>query len=357
MLPGFLMSWWLFLTPFVAQAPTPEKPLNVILVIGDGMGLAHIALAEYLYKPPSPLTQMQVVGLQKTHSATHLETDSGAAGTAMSCGVKTFNAAIGVDADSTSVKSILELARDHGMKTGLVVTSSIVHATPAAFYAHVTSRGSYEEIAVQLVASGVDVFVGGGQKYFTDRYSDGFDLIESLKKKQYEILHLEDPRGLVNLEGVRKENKIGCFTALEDPIRATMGRTYLPKMALQAATALEKRADKGYFLMVEASQVDWAAHANDQEWLALEMQDAYAMMEGLLEKVRKDQNTLLIITADHECGYMSLNGKRAPRVVFNSKVHSSQMVPVFADGPGAEEFLGIYENTEIFQKIKNLLNL
>jgi alkaline phosphatase len=79
---------------------TPGKPKNIILVIGDGMGLAHIALAEYLHKPPSPLAQMEVVGLQKTYSADNLETDSGAAGTAMSCGVKTFNSSIGEDVDS-----------------------------------------------------------------------------------------------------------------------------------------------------------------------------------------------------------------------------------------------------------------
>lgn len=357
MLPGILLSWWLLLSPFIPQATAPEKPVNVILVIGDGMGLAQIALAEFLYKPPSPLTHMEVVGLQKTHSASHLETDSGAAGTAMSCGVKTFNAAIGVDADSMPVQSILELARDHGMKTGLVVTSSIVHATPACFYAHVNSRGAYEEIASQLVKANVDVLVGGGEKYFDNRHSDDVDLIKTLERNQYEIVRLEDPRGRAKLESIRKEKKIACFTALEDPIRASMGRTYLPYMAPEAVQALKKRADKGYFLMVEASQIDWAAHANDKEWLALEMQDAFTMMENLLELVNEDENTLLIITADHECSYMSLKGKKSPKVEFNSKVHSSQMVPVFAHGPGAAEFAGIYENTAIFDKIRMLLEL
>lgn len=357
MFNGFLLSWWLLFSPFASQAPAPEKPTNIILVIGDGMGLAHIALAEYLYRPPSPLAQMQVIGLQKTHSATHLETDSGAAGTAISCGVKTFNAAIGVSADSLPVPTIMELARSSGLKTGFVVTSSVVHATPAAFYAHATSRGAYEEIAKQLCTSQIDVFVGGGEKYFFDRHSDRIDLRESLVQNRYEIVKLDHTRGRANLQNVRKENKIACFTAHEDPIRATMGRTYLPLMALEAIEALKKRADKGYFLMIEASQIDWAAHANDQEWLALEMQDAYSMMEGVLKKVMEDENTLLIVTADHECSYMSLKGKRVPRVEFNSKVHSSQMVPVFAYGPGAEEFLGIYENTEIFEKVKDLLSL
>jgi alkaline phosphatase len=357
MLIGYFLSWWLYCTPIQSHAPADEKPANIILVIGDGMGLAHIALAEYLYRPPSPLTQMEVIGLQKTHSANNLETDSGAAGTAISCGVKTFNAAIGVGADSSTVKTIMELARDKGMKTGFVVTSSVVHATPAAFYAHVNSRGSYEEIASQLVKSNLDVFVGGGEKYFTNRHSDHADLLQSLINKNYHVIHNEDMHGKINLDNIHKDTKIACFTAIEDPIRATMGRSYLPWIATEVMDVLDKKADKGYFLMVEASQVDWASHANDQDWLALEMQDAYTMMEALLKKVKEDGNTLLIITADHECGYISLKGKRVPRVEFGSKVHSSQMVPVFASGPGAEAFLGIYENTEIFEKMKTLLGL
>jgi alkaline phosphatase len=255
------------------------------------------------------------------------------------------------------VKSILELARDSGMKTGFVVTSSVVHATPASFYAHVSSRGSYEEIAKQLVYSDIDVFVGGGEKYFSNRRSDPVDLLKILKDKEYRVISSHDPHGKFNLEKIHAQEKIACFTAYEDPTRASMGRGYLPWMVIKAVEALKKRAEQGYFMLVEASQIDWAAHSNDQNWLAFEMQDAYDMMELLLQKVKEDEDTLLIITADHECGYISLEGKRSPRIVFNSKVHSSQMVPVFALGPGAEEFLGIYENTEIFVKMKKLLGL
>jgi len=355
MLMAFFISWWLLFTPGLFQSPPPEKPTNIILVIGDGMGLAHIALAEFLHKPPSPLQRMEVVGLQKTHSSSHLETDSGASATAMSCGVKTFNSAIGVGPDSIPLTTIIELARDHGLKTGFVVTSSVVHATPAAFYAHVDSRGSYEDIARQLVQSGMDVFVGGGEKYFYNRYTDESNLIKSLENQNYEVISSNASQSKFKLEKISKEKKIACFTALEDPLRATQGRTYLPLMVAEVMDALQKRSDKGYFLMVEASQIDWAAHANDQEWLALEMQDTYDMLDVILDKI--DSNTLLIVTADHECGYISIQGKRTPRVVFGSNVHSSQMVPVFAKGPGAEEFLGIYENMEIFEKMKRLLGL
>lgn len=354
----YLFCWLLFLayTP-VRQAEAEVKPRNIILVIGDGMGLAHIALAEYLHRPPSALQQMEIVGLQKTHSSSHLITDSGAAATAMSCGVKTFNSAIGVDADSMPVVTIMELARDAGYKTGFVVTSSVVHATPAAFYAHVDSRGSYEEIAHQLSAAEIDVFVGGGERYFYNRYADDDDLIDEMKQKDYEVIHHYDMNGMRRMESIARDKKIACFTAFEDPVRAYSGRSYLPWMVSKTMDALEKRSAKGYFMMVEASQIDWAAHANDPDWLTYEMQDAYDMLEILLDKVRKDQETLLIVTSDHECGYMSLKGKRSPRVEFNSKSHTPQMVPVFASGPGAVEFQGIYDNTEIFEKMKRLMGL
>lgn len=357
MLIGLFISWWLLIGQQYPKLPDAEKPTNIILVIGDGMGLAHIALTEYLFKPPSPLARMEVIGLQKTYSLSNIETDSGAAGTAMSCGVKTNNAMIGMTPDSVAVKTIMELAIENGMKTGFVVTSSVVHATPASFYAHVRSRGSYEEIARQLSVAGIDVFIGGGEKYFYNRNSDRRNLIQALWASNYEVIRHIDPPGKFRLERVSKEKKIACFTAFEDPGRANMGRGYLPDMVIQAKEALEKRSDKGYFLMVEASQIDWAAHANDQDWLAYEMQDAYDMLEKLIESIRPDENTLLIVTSDHETGYISLKGKRSPRIEFNTKVHSSQMVPVFATGPGAEEFLGLYENTAIFEKMRDLLNL
>ena len=352
-----VLGFWLLFSPVISQQGASEKPTNIILVIGDGMGLAQIALAEYLTKPPSPLAQMEVIGLQKTHSVNNLETDSAASGTAMSCGVKTFNAGVGVGPDSIMLPTIMELAKAKGMKTGFVVTSSVVHATPATFYAHSNSRATYEAIATQLVESGMDVFIGGGQKYFEDRYSDRVNLLDILKAKNYAVITSNATTTNYKLASIENDKKIALFTAYEDPARATLGRTYFPEITAEAMEALKSRSDKGYFLMIEASQIDWAGHANDQEWLALEVQDAYRMLELVLEKVKEDENTLLIVTADHECSYMSLAGKKSPRVQFNSKVHSSQMVPVFATGPGAEAFLGIYENTAIFDKMKSLLGL
>jgi alkaline phosphatase len=358
MLQALMLSLALLWSP-LREDPMPQddRPRNIILVIGDGMGLAHIALAEYLHKPPSPIRQMEVIGLQKTHSATHLVTDSGAAGTAMSCGVKTFNSAIGLDADSTPVKTIMELARDNGIKTGFVVTSTVVHATPASFYAHVKSRGAYEQIASQLVESGIDVFVGGGERYFSNRYGDKADLIKALQANNYAVIQSEDTHNRYRLGKIDPAWRIACFTAMEDPQRASSGRTWFPYIVQHAIDALKKREKRGYLMMIEASQVDWASHANNTDWLVPELQDAFTMLDMLVKRVKQDGNTLLIVTADHECGNISLRGKRAPRVEFNGKVHSPYMVPVFATGPGAELFAGIYENTEIFEKIRYLMGI
>jgi len=357
MLWTLLFSGWMLFSAFGQEPAGGERPRNIILVIGDGMGLAHLALGEYLHRPPSPLTGMQAFGLQKTHSWSHLETDSGAAATAMGCGVKTYNSAIGVTPDSVAIPSIMDLAHLSGLSTGFVVTSSVVHATPAAFYAHSASRGSYEDIAKQLCKADIDIFVGGGERFFSDRRSDKLNLVDALQYSGYEVMRNFDLEDKFRFEHVAREKRIACFTAQEDPVRASMGRTYLPRATMETVRALTRRSSNGYFLLVEASQIDWAAHANDANWLAFEMQDAFDTLELLLRYVEEDPETLLIVTSDHECGYISLKGRRSPRVEFNSKVHSSQMVPVFAYGPGAEEFTGIYDNTEIFAKMKELLGL
>ena len=176
----------LVLLGLLATLPAPvragNKPVarNVILVIGDGMGLAHLTAGLVAAGGSLAVESFPVVGLSKTFSSDGLVTDSAAAATALACGVKTRNGAIGVDASGRRVPTLVELARRKGMKTGLVVTSSITHATPAAFFAHQVSRKSEEAIAVDLLASGLDLFIGGGRRFFAER-SDGCDLLAELE--------------------------------------------------------------------------------------------------------------------------------------------------------------------------------
>lgn len=159
---------------------TPPK--NVILIIGDGMGLSQITAAMYRNGNTLNLEQFPIVGLQKSYAANNLITDSAAGATAFSAGVKTYNGAIGLDADSTPVTTILEEADRMGFATGMVVTSTIVHATPASFIAHAKSRNYYEEIAADFLDTEIDLFIGGGKKYFDRRESDDRNLYQEDRK-------------------------------------------------------------------------------------------------------------------------------------------------------------------------------
>ena len=159
---------------------------NVILLIGDGMGLPDVNAAMTVSDKPLNIERCNIIGLQKTYSSDDYITDSGAAGTAMATGTKTKNGAIGMDAQGNPVKSILEIAEDHGLATGLISTSSITHASPASFIAHQLSRDSYEDIAIDFLNTDIDVFIGGGYDHFAKR-KDKLNLIDSLKFRGYEV--------------------------------------------------------------------------------------------------------------------------------------------------------------------------
>ena len=162
------------------------KPKNIILLIGDGMGLSQVSITQYYGEEPSNFERFPTIGLIKTSSESHVITDSGAGATAYSAGVKTYNKAIGMGPDSTAVTSIVETVSKTGYATGLVATSSIVHATPASFFAHVKTRYEYEEIATFLPNSEIDFFAGGGLKFFNKR-KDSIDLIAQLLSKDFQL--------------------------------------------------------------------------------------------------------------------------------------------------------------------------
>ena len=159
---------------------------NVILMIGDGMGIADVTAAIAVSQNPLNIERCTSTGMQKTSSSDNYITDSAASGTALATGVKTKNGSIGVDSQGKPVKTILEIAESNQLATGLVSTSSITHATPASFIAHQSSRGSYEDIALDFLKTDVDVFIGGGSDNFAKR-KDKLNLIDSLKSKGYEV--------------------------------------------------------------------------------------------------------------------------------------------------------------------------
>ncbi|MBL4559679.1 MAG: alkaline phosphatase [Labilibaculum sp.] len=327
-----------------------KNPKNIILLIGDGMGVSQVFSGITANKGKLHLQNMKAIGFSKTQSASNYITDSAAGGTALSCGKKTYNGAIGVDSDKKSIESILEIAERNNKATGLVSTSAITHATPASFIAHQPDRGMYEEIAADFLETEIDVFIGGGKTFFTNR-KDGQDLCKKLKENGYEMFDkLEDA------ESVR-DGKLGVLTAPEHNGKFSERGDMLQKATAKALEILSKDKD-GFFLMVEGSQIDWGGHQNNTSFVVGEMLDFDKMIGQVLEFAVKDRETLVIVTADHETGGIAIMDSDMStgfvKAKFTTGGHTGVMVPVFAFGPGAEEFMGIYENTAIFDKMLKL---
>ncbi len=328
----------------------PPKVKNVIIMIGDGMGVSQVYAGMTANRGTLNLERCQFVGFSKTYSADSYITDSAAGGTAIACGTKTKNGAIGVDPEGNPVKSFLEHAAENGFSTGVVASCAVTHATPASFVAHQPSRNMQEEIAVDFVNSDLTLFIGGGKKYFDDR-KDKENLLEKLKARGFQLAF--------NMEDVRKvsSGKLAGLVADEHPAPYPERGEFLPE-SVQAAINLLKNNNKGFCLMVEGSQIDWACHSNDEKATIQEMLDFDRAIKVAFDYADQDPNTLVIVTADHETGGMSLTGgdlsSGKVEAKYGSKGHTSVMVPVFVYGAGAAEFAGIYENIDILAKILKL---
>ncbi len=342
--------------------PELENPTNIIFLIGDGMGLSAVSTGFYFGDQPSVFKRFNEIGLQQTSSAIQKVTDSAASGTALATGTKTYNGAIGVDTTKAVVQNIAELLASMGWSTGVVATSTISHATPASFYAHVVQRSMEEEIAAQLLDSEIDFFAGGGRDKF-NRRADSTDLLLLAADKGFTI----DTTGLPAPGTLSADKKYGFLPEPGGMPPMIQGRgDFLPEATSLAISHLSQNQE-GFFLIVEGSQIDWAGHANDAEYLIGEMLDFEKTIAAALDFAEKDGNTLVVVTADHETGGLALGPKKpAPgesgyanyseiELAFASGDHSATLIPVFAFGPGAEKFKGIYQNSEINHKMVALV--
>lgn len=341
-----------------AGSTKATPPRNIIVLIGDGMGLTQLSTSFYYNDQPSNFERFKHIGLHNPMPTSHKVTDSAAGATAFASGVKTYNGAIGVTPDTASVPTILEMLSDEGWSSGVVATSSIVHATPAAFYAHTASRGYYEEIARQLVYSPVDFFAGGGLQFFAKR-SDELNYVDSLLAQGFEV-YTND----LSVSSPSIKKKYGFLLAPDGMPKMQDGRgDFLPKATQLALDHLSQDKD-GFFLMVEGSQIDWGGHANDAEYIIEEMKDFDKTLGVALDFAQQDGNTLVVVTADHETGGFSLSAAtvlgqgRYDQITptFSTGNHSATLIPVFAYGPGAEQFMGIYENSAIFDRMLRALD-
>lgn len=341
----------------VIHSKEVQKPKNIIFLIGDGMGIGQLSAGTYSNNNTSYLEKFPITGLHKPSCSNKLITDSAAAATAFACGQKTYYNAIGVDKDSMPLQTILEEAELKNMVTGLIATSTIVHATPASFIAHNESRRNYEEIAEDFLKTEIDYFVGGGKKFFDRREKDNRNLIEEFREKSYLMGdYLEEfSEFKKTIEG---HDKVGYLTADESPLPYAQGRDYLIDASMTGITFLKNQSTDGFFIMIEGSQIDWGGHANNANYIITEFLEFNELIGQVLEWAIKDQETLVLVTADHETGGFTVEKEStldSLKTSFTSIDHSGDFIPVFAYGPGSELFSGLYENTEIYHRIRKSL--
>ncbi len=341
-------------TPYqtvTVKQPKGKKVKNVIFMIGDGTGLTQWNVGWVANGGALNIDQMPVLGLSTTTCTDKLITDSCAGGTALAIGEKTKYGYIGLNAEGEPVESNLQYAkRVKGMKTGVTVTCRINDATPADFCIHGPSRKDQEGLAAQYIDANVDFISGGGTHYW-DQRSDGRNLIEEMKAKGYTYVDkVED------IAGAEGDKFLGLYD--EYDLKPSLDRgPVLMESTMKAIQMLDNK--KGFFLMVEGSQVDDWCHRNKVGHMCEELFDFDKVIGAVLEWAEKDGQTLVVVTADHNTGGLTLlKGSiedHEVKVHFSTKGHDGIMVPVFAYGPGAEAFAGVHDNGEIGQIVKKLL--
>jgi len=331
---------------------TVKKVKNIILCIGDGMGLPQIYAAYTTNRGQLNIFQIRNVGFSITNSADAYITDSAAGGTAFASGQKTNDRSIGVNATGKPLQSLAVYSARAGKKTADIVVCELTDATPAAFYAHQSERSDARDIANDITSSPVDIFLGSGYKDFTQQVN-GHTPIDEMKKRGYTIIR--------NFNDFLNSPALKILALMDDSVtRPKMqGRgDYLP-LAFNKVTNAFKSNAQGFFMMIEGSQIDHGGHSNILKQVITENSDFDKVVGDALRFADQDGETLVIVTADHETGGLTLlDGSIANGYVFgdfSTHDHTGTPVPVFAYGPHSGDFRGVYSNTEIFNKLIALI--
>ena len=337
--------------PVSVEMPKGKKVKNIIFMIGDGMGLEQLSTAWIVNNRHMNITDnFPYVGLQWTYSASKLVTDSAAAGTALFTGSKTNNGMLAMSPDGQLLETLPEYAKSKGWKTGMSVVCRICDATPAAYAAHHANRDSLYSITSQMVDCGLDFISGGGLKWWENR-PDGRDLTAEVEAKGYTFV-----KDIESLKAV-EEGPVIALTAYTELPPALDRGTEHQEAVLKALELLDNK--DGFFLMVEGSCIDDWCHANKVGFAVEEILDFDRTVGAVLEWAAKDGETLVIVTADHSTGAMTLLAGnvegQSVAVNYANTGHNGVALPVYAWGPGAEKFVGIYENAELSQMIKEII--
>ena len=415
-----LSSFFLSGLPSKKSKKDKSQPKNIILFIGDGMGLSQLTAARiwaYGCQGSLEMEKFPISGFVKTYSSSDYVTDSAAAATSLASGVKTYNGSVGMrrikekkQIKYQALKNIFDVAKEKGMKTGLVTTTSITHATPAAFYAHVTHRSQQDTIAKQLMTSKIDLALGGGRSWFypyswndpvskkQGRRSDKLNLVSEFKKNNWH--YVEKKESLLQVS--KKKPVLGLFAYKHLKNSLDKGPKYKnePSLSELVDFAIKHLSDdkQGYILMVEGGRIDHAAHNNDTENM-LANTISFDQAIGIALKKINPKETLLLVTADHETGGLAINGYASSHIkgkkllqksldfrgrqpylltfatgpgdanplnktgqktsrsghYLSQAAHTGVDVPILAKGPGADQFSGFINNTDIAQRLAKLI--
>ena len=333
--------------------PKGKKVKNVILMIGDGMSLAHMYTAWTANRGQLWLENAQYTGLSKTWCTNRLVCDSGSGGTALATGQKTCYHAVGTDPQGNPLTTLCDLAKAKGKSAGIAVTCRLWDATPCDFSCHNLDRDKEQELIGDYPTSGLDYAFGGGAKYFTNR-ADGRDIFKELEANGYHVSRTWD-----DLAAWKSGKVFAVPYDVDTPLPDERG-DLLARASLKGIELLNQNRN-GFFMMVEGSQLDDYGHFNQLDLLMKETLDFDQTIGKMMKWAAQDGETLVVVTADHETGGLTLvdGNKDEGKVTccFSTKSHSGVMVPVYAFGPGSEQFSGIMENTDIFKKIKALMKL
>lgn len=326
---------------------------NVILLIGDGMGLGHIQAAMVANRGQLNMAKMKHIGFSLTASASPGNTDSGAGGSAIATGQKSYNGTISVDTSGNRLLRLPELLARVGKISGILSTGDASDATPAAFYASNIDRNASVAITEALLENkDVKILAGELPGPYRDKEKRK-KLEEKLKQAGYQVVD--------NLSGLKTSNsdKTIAYFNEQEMTAVKDGRGTILKELLSTTIGKLQGKGNGFFIMAEGAQIDYGGHARDLNYVVTEALDFDLAVGEALRYADQNGETLVVVTADHETGALSLLDADVKtgsiQASFASNDHSAMMVPVMAYGPGAQNFLGYYQNTELFKKIAQIL--
>ncbi len=328
----------------VTMPPVDNEVRNVIIMIGDGMGLEQVSCAWVVNHGKLNLDRFPTVGLSRTYCTNELITDSGAGGTALSSGIKTAYSHVGTAADSTDIPSVLVKAQELGKKTGVVVTCHFADATPCDFCCHNEYRYNQDDLIADYVTCGVDYLAGGGLDWFTVNRKDGRDITKEMAAAGYTVALTENELMTAELP------VIGILAPDNLPIAMERGDLYRRSVARGLDILSRESGDKGFVMMLEGSCIDDWLHGNDIGKAMEELLDFDRTIGDVLEWAAADGHTLVVVTADHNTGALTMQDGNLEEgrigVAFGSESHNGIAVPFYAWGPGSDAFTGIRENDE-----------